>query len=106
RVTTKQPLRDRDGAVIGTFGVTRDITARKLMERRLQAHAEEVAQANAELRRVEADLRTILESGPDAIVRYDRDLRVRYVNSAAAALVGRPSEELVGRDRQDLQKSQ
>jgi diguanylate cyclase (GGDEF)-like protein/PAS domain S-box-containing protein len=105
RVTTKQPLRDRDGVIIGTFGVTRDITARKLMERRLQAHADEVAQANGELRRVEAELRTILESGPDAIVRYDRDLRVRYVNSAAATLVGKPGEELVGADRRDLQES-
>src|SRR4029450_10107179 len=44
RVPTKRPLGDRDGAIIGTFGVTRDITARKLMERRLQAHADEVAQ--------------------------------------------------------------
>jgi diguanylate cyclase (GGDEF)-like protein/PAS domain S-box-containing protein len=102
RVTTKQPLRDPDGAIIGTFGVTRDITARKLMERRLQAHADEVAQANAELRLVESELRTILEAGPDAIVRYDRDLRVRYANPAALTLAGLPAEELVGRDRREL----
>jgi diguanylate cyclase (GGDEF)-like protein/PAS domain S-box-containing protein len=102
-VTTKQPLRDADGAIVGTFGVTRDITARKLMERRLQAHAEEVAQANAELRRVEAELRTILESGPDAIIRYDRDLRIRYANAATAALVGRSVADLVGLDRRELQ---
>jgi diguanylate cyclase (GGDEF)-like protein/PAS domain S-box-containing protein len=103
RVTSKQPLRGWDGDIIGTFGVTRDITARKLMERRLQAHADEVAQANAELLRVEAELRTILESSPDAIVRYDRDLRVSYANSATLALAGVSAEHLVGRDRRDLQ---
>jgi diguanylate cyclase (GGDEF)-like protein/PAS domain S-box-containing protein len=103
RVTTKQPLRDPAGGIIGTFGVTRDITARKLMERRIQAHAEEVAQANAELRRVETELRTILEASPDAIVHYDRDLRVRYVNAQCVALAGRPAEELIGRERGELQ---
>jgi diguanylate cyclase (GGDEF)-like protein/PAS domain S-box-containing protein len=103
RVTTKQPLRDPDGAIIGTFGVTRDITARKLMERRLQAHAEEVAQANAELSRVEAELRTILESSPDAIVRYDSSLRISYANAATLAMIGLTAAELVGRDRRELQ---
>ncbi len=32
-LTTKMPLRDRHGAVIGTFGVSHDITARKKIER-------------------------------------------------------------------------
>src|ERR1043165_138564 len=30
--TTKMPLRDRDDAIVGTFGISRDITQRKLAE--------------------------------------------------------------------------
>jgi PAS domain S-box-containing protein len=34
--TTKMPLRDADGAIVGTFGVSRDITRRKHFEAELQ----------------------------------------------------------------------
>lgn len=32
--TSKMPLRDRQGAIVGTFGISRDITSRKLAEER------------------------------------------------------------------------
>jgi PAS domain-containing protein len=35
-LTVKQPLRDLQGAIIGTFGISRDITDRKLAEERLR----------------------------------------------------------------------
>jgi diguanylate cyclase (GGDEF)-like protein/PAS domain S-box-containing protein len=37
--TTKLPLRDRDGNIVGTFGISRDITARKKAEELLQHRA-------------------------------------------------------------------
>jgi diguanylate cyclase (GGDEF)-like protein/PAS domain S-box-containing protein len=37
--TTKLPLRDRDGAIVGTFGISRDITAHKLAEAQLERQA-------------------------------------------------------------------
>src|SRR5437868_13755594 len=37
--TTKLPLRDRDGNIVGTFGISRDISQRKQAEEQLQRRA-------------------------------------------------------------------
>ena len=41
--TTKVPLRDRRGRVVGVFGLSRDITEKKLNEQRIAAQAEQLA---------------------------------------------------------------
>src|SRR5262249_29393393 len=49
--TTKVPLRDRHGRVVGTFGISRDITARKHVEDELRlakAQAEAASKAKSE----------------------------------------------------------
>ena len=48
-LTTKMPLRDRDGKIIGTFGVTKDITEIKETEREL-AKARDAAVESARLK--------------------------------------------------------
>jgi sigma-B regulation protein RsbU (phosphoserine phosphatase) len=47
--TSKMPLRDPQGKIIGTFGLSRDITDRKRSEEQLAKYAEELRKKNADL---------------------------------------------------------
>ncbi len=47
--TTKLPLRDRNGKIIGTTGISRDITAMKQLEETLAHSNEELRQKNTEM---------------------------------------------------------
>jgi len=62
-ITTKMPWHDKDGNIIGTFGVSRDVTALKETEDKL-AYERDL-------------LRTMLESSPDRI--YFKDTQSRLV---------------------------
>ena len=88
-LTTKMPLRAHDGEIMGTFGVSRDITALKNMERSF-----------AEERNL---LRNLIDHLPDAI--YIKDAAGRYVinNRAHSQLLGdRPSEQIIGKSAFEL----
>jgi PAS domain S-box-containing protein len=79
--TTKMPLRDKDGTIVGTFGVSHDITNLKLAEEALrQTHRElerKVEERTAELRESEARLE---EAQRIAHVGYwERDLDADHV---------------------------
>ncbi|NUR62524.1 MAG: EAL domain-containing protein [Catenulispora sp.] len=92
---TKQPLRDFAGNIIGIFGITRDITARQVTEAQLLAKT-------AELDRVGTELRTLLESSPDPMARFDQELRYTYANPAAVVLAGVPESQLLGHTNREL----
>ena len=80
---TKVPLRDHVGNVIGTVGISRDVTVHHEMEAALQ---------------VERDrLRTLIDNLPDHIFIKDRQGRFVTVNSTLVSALGKQSEaELVG----------
>jgi PAS domain S-box-containing protein len=51
--TTKMPLKDARGQIIGTFGISRDITAQIRAERALARQAEELSTQNERLRELD-----------------------------------------------------
>jgi diguanylate cyclase (GGDEF)-like protein/PAS domain S-box-containing protein len=81
---TKAPLRNKAGQIVGTFGISRDITARKQVEQAL-AYERYLTQS-------------LMDNVPDAI--YFKDLKSRFirVNAAAANLAGLKPEEVVGKN--------
>jgi PAS domain S-box-containing protein len=83
-LTTKMPLRDRHGVVIGTCGISREITALKEMELALSA------ERNL--------LRSVIDNLPDAI--FLKDCKGRYLLDNAAhwqSLGVSGPEEVIGR---------
>lgn len=81
--TTKVPLRDEVGEIIGVVGISRDITAKRRTEKIL--------------RESEERYRSLFELSPDGILVYYNGIVV-YANKAAVSLFGALStEEIIGR---------
>ena len=80
--TTKVPIRDRDGRIKGTCGISRDIT--------------EYYRAQQAVRDSEANWRSLVESVPDIISTLDLDYRLQFVNRLPATLELKP-EDIVGK---------
>jgi len=72
--TTKMPLRDAQGRIIGTFGVSRDVTERK--------------RAEAGLMEERNLLRTLMDNLPDVIYFKDLESRFTRINKAHAKIFG------------------
>ncbi|CAK0739383.1 two-component system, sensor histidine kinase and response regulator [Gammaproteobacteria bacterium] len=79
-LTTKGPLHDADGKVIGLFGISRDITARKTAEDQLRK------------------LSLAVEQSPESIVITDLNARIEYVNEAFVRSTGYTREEVIGKN--------
>ena len=75
-------MSDGGGKPAELWAVLREISDRK--------------EARVELRHKSEQYKRLAENSPDVIIRYDRDYRHLYANTAAARLVGRRVEELVG----------
>jgi PAS domain S-box-containing protein len=86
--TTRIPLRDASGSVIGTFGLFRDIgphlTARK------------------EIRRAEGLYRSLVDNLPQNFFRKDLEGRVVFANRQYCATIGKSLKELLGKTDYDL----
>jgi hypothetical protein len=78
--TTKMPLRDAEGRITGTFGVSRDITAHKRAEQALQESEE--------------SYRDLAESAAELIQSVSPEGRFQYVNRAWRRTLGYSEEEV------------
>jgi PAS domain S-box-containing protein len=87
--TTKMPLLDEKGEIIGTFGISRDITERKIAE-------EQLLKAMEEVKNSEDKLKNIINGSSIPQFFIDKDHKVVYWNTALSALTGIKSEEIVG----------
>ena len=94
--SSKRPLRDLDGHIIGTFGISRDITRTVNAEQDAARTADALAVAHADLSRVEAQLRTVLDTSTDAIVLYDANMCYQYLNAAAMRQTEDPGGDSLG----------
>jgi len=120
-LTTKMPLRDEHGAIIGTFGISRDITQLKQAEQELRQYREHlqdlVVQRTAELTRIntllneeiverrraeqalrlsERQYRMLAENVMEGVVIV-QDSKLTVVNAAFAAMLGYSVDDLAQR---------
>ena len=61
-ITTKMPLRNAQGEIVGTCGISKDFTAQKALEDKLQESNEKLAARQQQLEQALAELRTAHES--------------------------------------------
>ncbi|MCX7653662.1 MAG: sigma-54-dependent Fis family transcriptional regulator [Fervidobacterium sp.] len=85
-ITSRIPLRDENGKLLGAVAVFRDITS-------LRKLAEEITN----LKEIEAQLKAIIESTNDAISVADENGIVRLVNKAYTRITGYSPEEVIGK---------
>jgi diguanylate cyclase (GGDEF)-like protein/PAS domain S-box-containing protein len=88
RETSKIPLTNEAGQIIGILGTYEDITRNK--------------ESAANLQRLNKQVRLLLESTGEGIIGVDTELRCTFVNKAACQQLGYKSDELIGGDIFDL----
>lgn len=87
-LTTKVPLRDESGKVMGLLGISRNITARKQMEE--------------EVERRKQFFESLFMNNPVAIVTLDTAHWITSCNPAFEALFGYTADEVIGRELDEL----
>jgi PAS domain S-box-containing protein len=100
--TTKIPLRDKEGKVVGVLGINRDITARKHAEEILRKSHDDLekrmTKRAAELARERVLLRTLIDNLPDNIYAKDTAGRKILANPADFKILGCKTEaEVLGK---------
>ncbi len=93
--TTKLPLYDEKGKVIGTFGISRDITEKKKLEEKLKRRVEQLGEEVVFKSNL---LSSLLDNTPDNIYFKDKKSRFVAVSRSLSKWIGASSpEEMIGK---------
>jgi PAS domain S-box-containing protein len=87
--TTKVPLRSRQGQIIGTFGISRDITERKLLQKQIQ----DAFDFN----------QIIIDLCPIGIWIYEESGKTININEAGIKMAGGDAEKLLSLNFRELE---
>jgi diguanylate cyclase (GGDEF)-like protein/PAS domain S-box-containing protein len=82
------PIRDDEGQSVFQIAQMVDVT--------------EQVRVEAELRRSESELRTILDAAPDAVFRLDADRRITYLNAPVREAVGPVADGWIGKHYEEV----
>jgi PAS domain S-box-containing protein len=97
-LTTKVPLRDDHGKVIGVTGINRDITERKRLEEELKQyslHLEElVAERTRDLSESEKRFRELTDMLPETVFELDANGKLTFLNQAGSEMIGYDEADL------------
>jgi PAS domain S-box-containing protein len=83
-VTSKLPLRDQNGEIVGLVGIGRDITEQKRTEERIRDQAQ------------------LLDLAPEAILVRDLEDHILYWNKSAERIYGWTAQEAIGQTMRRL----
>ncbi|MBP6901007.1 MAG: CHASE domain-containing protein [Burkholderiaceae bacterium] len=100
------PITDGTGRIVGVGKSLRDISARRTLERQLQAFAatleRQVAERTAQLEAARRDLKTILDALPSLVGYWDRQRVNRFANLAYHRRFGLPPDSMPGRHMREV----
>ena len=104
--TTKMPLVDTNGDVIGVWGISKIVTDLKKAELEAQERATETKTLKSKLTKQQAEYQAIVKAVDSStfVVEYNREGFITRTNEAMLNLLGKSAAQLLGKHHSDFFK--